>query len=70
MNKIPVDDLMKDMEAYSQGLQSGREMAIKKYDRMFVELYDKMQSIEDKFEKLLYALGYAKDKLNGTEVTK
>ncbi len=47
------NELMKGMEEYQQGMQKGREMAIGKYDKILVELWDKLNDIEKKVDKLL-----------------
>jgi len=47
------DNLMKNMEAYQEGMQKGREMAIGKYDKILIELWEKLNDIEKKVDKLI-----------------
>lgn len=44
---------LKEFEAYAQGVQSGREMAVKQYDKAFIELSDKMDNIMRKLDEVL-----------------
>lgn len=50
------DDLIKNMDTFQQGMQQGREMAIKKYDIILLELWAKMENIELKIDKVLTLL--------------
>ncbi len=44
--------LMKDIETYQQGMDTGREMAIHKYDKILIELWEKINDVEKKIDKL------------------
>ncbi len=48
------DELMKKGEEYMKGFQKGRKFAINKYDKILVELWDKMNDIEKKLDNLLH----------------
>lgn len=43
------------MDAYRQGMDRGRELAIQQYDKAFVELADKMDHIMRKLDAVLEA---------------
>ena len=58
---VEFDKLMKEGESYMEGMQKGREMAIGKYDKILIELWDKMNDIEKKVDKFIAYL-ISKDK--------
>lgn len=54
---IPMDELMKRGEDYMKGMHEGEKCAIEKYNKMFVELWDKindMQKLMDERFVLLF----------------
>lgn len=53
---MDVDKLIDNAEAYGEGMKQGKEMAIKNYDKLFLELYQKMQDIEDKLDSFISGL--------------
>ncbi len=50
---MEMDELLKHTEAFQQGMQQGREMAIRQYDKILIELWEKMDDIEKKIDKLI-----------------
>lgn len=50
---MEINELIKHGEAYQEGMQKGREMAIGKYDKILIELWDKLIDIEKKVDKLI-----------------
>lgn len=53
---MEIDELMKKGEDYMEGMQKGKEMAIGKYDKILIELWDKMNDIEKKVDKNFISL--------------
>lgn len=47
---IEVNKLIEHSEAFGEGMKKGKEMAIKNYDKLFLELYQKMEEIEYKLD--------------------
>ena len=47
------DETMEQMEAFRQGMDRGRELAIQQYDKAFLELSDKMDHIMRKLDEVL-----------------
>jgi hypothetical protein len=53
--KPKFDETMEQMEAFRQGMDRGRELAIQQYDKAFVELDDKLNHIIRKLDTVLEA---------------
>lgn len=53
---MEIKNLIEDMEVYQQGFQRGRELALEKYDKMIIELWEKMADVEKKVDSVLIIL--------------
>lgn len=53
---MEIDKLLEHGEAFAEGLKKGQELAIGKYNKMFVELWDKLNDVEKKIDKLFLIL--------------
>lgn len=54
--ELDIDKLLDHSDAFAEGLKKGKELAIQRYDRMFLELYEKMQQVENKLDSFIHSL--------------
>jgi hypothetical protein len=64
---MEIDELLKYEKAYGEGIQKGREMAIKNYDKLLLELCEKMQHIENKLDAFVDYLKRSQKSFNKTK---
>ena len=44
---MDVKEMLKGLDAYREGFQKGREMAVQNYDKILIGLYDEIKEIKE-----------------------